>query len=278
MTNSHQITITLSPADATITLSLPLPPITDPVRLVGVNNAIIDGSSLSLGFGATGLHLMDHNGSVVSGLTLTGFAGPGLWAQGDHHVLAGLTVTSSGDDGIRVDGANASVTGCRVALNGGHGIAVLGPRAVVQGNWAGVDASGLGAAGNALAGIFCGGDDSLVGGASVGAGNVASGNGLQGLRVAADRVTVQGNLVGLDATGRAAVPNNGEAGISADGADLVLGGASVLARNVVSGNAVDGALLRGDRAVVLGNYFGLDMTGSQAVPNGNMGSRGLKVA
>jgi len=113
--------------------------------------------------------------------------------------------------------------------------------------------------------------------------NVLSENAVYGLGLnfdATDNVVV-GNLVGLDATGTKAQPNE-VSGMQVDngGTGNRIGGPAAADRNVVSGNLGSGIVLTavdygpesvGDVTgnVVEGNYVGTDVTGLVAIPNGD---------
>src|SRR5262245_1678065 len=80
----------------------------------------------------------------------------------------------------------------------------------------------------------------LIGGTTAAARNVISGNG-RGLSVefGASSNTIQGNYIGLNATGTAKLPNNG-AGVQLDAPNNLIGGAVAGAGNVISGNTSNG--------------------------------------
>jgi hypothetical protein len=81
---------------------------------------------------------------------------------------------------------------------------------------------------------------------------------------------VQGNYLGTNAAGTAALPNHLRGvGISYGASGNTVGGTTAAARNLISGNLQNGVLLdaRTDSNVVQGNYIGTDVTGTQAVPN-----------
>src|SRR5439155_14990291 len=92
---------------------------------------------------------------------------------------------------------------------------------------------------------------------------------------------VHGNIIGLDVSGMAAIPNAGGIFISVSGATI--GGTTAAARNVVSGNTGSGinvgvnltssnALISaGIGAVIQGNYVGTNSAGTVAVPNTGSG-------
>ena len=80
---------------------------------------------------------------------------------------------------------------------------------------------------------------------------------------------VQGNFIGVDATGAAALGNS-DRGVSVSGSANVVGGSTHETRNVISGNA-RGVQLDGSDHVLQGNYIGTDATGAFALPNLNEG-------
>jgi len=82
--------------------------------------------------------------------------------------------------------------------------------------------------------------------------------------------TIQGNLIGVDVTGKKALPNEGD-GIWVGINGVIIGGSSETQRNVISGNGRNGIVLLGVGATnipVLGNFIGTDITGTQAIGNG----------
>ena len=86
---------------------------------------------------------------------------------------------------------------------------------------------------------------------------------------------VLGNYIGTSANGLAALPN-GLGGLIVTGSSSgnLIGGASLGARNVISGNAGSGIWLTGagvNQNTVSGNYIGLAATGNAAVPNTSWG-------
>jgi CSLREA domain-containing protein len=106
--------------------------------------------------------------------------------------------------------------------------------AVIQGNYIGTDLGGTAARGNAL-GIDVGGRGSQIGGTASGAGNLISGN-RRGVLLRSGASTVQGNLIGTDASGISPLPNVGT-GIFIDGAPTSNGNASGASNSVVGGTA-----------------------------------------
>jgi hypothetical protein len=164
---------------------------------------------------------------------------------------------------------------------------------LIQGNFLGLDAAGVASLAGGGDGIYdTGGGSSTIGGTALGAGNVISGNAGDGLgifgyiqilngegdkTVFASTDLVEGNRIGTNAAGLVAVPNSGD-GISASGGPSTIGGTTLGAGNVISGNIGDGlgvsdGLSEGvygySSVLVLveGNDIGVDLTGTASLPN-----------
>ena len=84
------------------------------------------------------------------------------------------------------------------------------------------------------------------------------------------------NNVGVEEDGFTPGPNN-EDGITIfeESSNNIIGGSSAADRNILSGNTYHGISLVGNgntsSTVIIGNYIGVDATGTQAVPNGRGG-------
>jgi hypothetical protein len=123
-------------------------------------------------------------------------------------------------------------------------------------------------------------DDGVVDG-KVGARNVISGNsdGIQTTETASTLpvgLTVQGNFIGVDATGLIALPNAGNGilfGPPRDRSDsiLMLGGTAAGTGNVISGNTGDGVYVVNSNLVMQGNRIGTDLGGTLNLGNGSSG-------
>jgi Right handed beta helix region len=148
----------------------------------------------------------------------------------------------------------------------------------VRGNYIGTNASGTATVVN----NFGGGNGINFGVQAIGNNhlidtNVLSGNST-GLSCGCTTSTVRGNLIGLNAAGTAAIPNDWGVWIQGEGINSVFGGTTAADRNVISGNKTFGIVLSNGSyptpypAVVghriIGNYIGTDSTGMLAVPNG----------
>jgi subtilisin-like proprotein convertase family protein len=177
----------------------------------------------------------------------------------DGKAAGGVWTLQVGDDSILPAG---TLNGWSVTLT------VAGNR--VQGNYIGTDVSGGVALANQFGGVKLGdlASGNFIGGDSAGAGNVISGNGLGGiytvaLPTSAESNTIQGNLIGTDATGNINLGNAG-AGVDLRSAGNLVGGTTAGARNVISGNML-GVLLQDAGATgntVQGNYIGTNADGT----------------
>ncbi len=96
---------------------------------------------------------------------------------------------------------------------------------------------------------------------------------LSGIALLGDGNVVAGNYLGTDVTGQLA-RGNAIDGVEIFSSGNVVGGAAVADRNVISGNLDDGVNIDAAAAVgnvVLGNYIGLDATGSFDLGNASDG-------
>lgn len=114
----------------------------------------------------------------------------------------------------------------------------------------------------------------LVGGKEESARNIISGNRANGVSIfnpGTNGNTLQGNFIGTDASGKAALPNSGVGVWVGDGAsETLIGGKDPIARNVISGNNGDGVSINGAGTmgtVVRGNYIGTNSSGTVPLPN-----------
>ncbi len=152
--------------------------------------------------------------------------------------------------------------------------------AVVQGNYIGTDHTGTRAIGNWI-GIWSRGSNNVIGGTAPGAGNVISGNADDGIYIDGPAGTlIEGNLIGTDTTGTAALGNGlgvssgvGD-GIEVHGTSAIIGGTTPGAGNLISGNT-DGIFTDGLGSVVQGNLIGTDKTGTKSLGNTRFGVHGF---
>src|SRR5262249_37159253 len=81
--------------------------------------------------------------------------------------------------------------------------------------------------------------------------------------------TITGNTSGLDASGTAAQPNTSDGIRVQQSNDVVIGGTTAAARNVISGNTGHGIhlMIASTGNTIQGNYVGTNTAGTGAVPN-----------
>ncbi len=226
-----------------------------------------------------------HSSCIV---TTTTDSGSGLLRDCIQNVSAGDTITfdpavfppgspatislTSGqlpdlDDGnVTIDASNAGVVLEGSALTSSQGIVIDSDQNVIKGlEVVNFPASGIM--------VCCGSRFNVIGGTAPGEGNVVGGNALNGIVIwnaGTNNNTVIGNLVGTDASGTVANPNNGTGIVIADEAKFnTIGGDAPGERNVISGNINGIGIWQPgtDNNVVMGNYIGMNATGANLLPN-----------
>ena len=278
----------------TISLITALPEITDPVVIDGTTQpgyagspAIeIDGLTVSNNGGGNGL-VIKAGGSTVRGLAIGNFSGnAAIWLNGcDNNVIQGnyLGVNAAGTTarpngrGVTLSNASNNLIGgttaaARNVISGnGAGVELNGNNNMVQGNFVGTNPAGTAAIPNINDGVFVSDPSStnnLIGGTAPGAGNLISAN-ERGVSAGGTATVIQGNLIGTDITGTLTISNF--MGVRAFGTNILVGGLTPAARNVISGNRSDGVTVSGNGSKVQGNYIGTDITGTLALGNGDDG-------
>lgn len=163
-----------------------------------------------------------------------------------------------------------------------HGIAANEiSNLTISGNWIGLDVDGV-ARGNGDAGIYLNtffnfAANNLIGGATPAARNIISGNvtgaGSGGISLSGAKLVnsfIQGNFIGTDQTGT--LPRgNAFSGIYVSGcSNILIGGASSSARNIVSATTAAGGhgiTVSGVNVIIQGNYIGTDVSGQYDLGN-----------
>jgi len=82
---------------------------------------------------------------------------------------------------------------------------------------------------------------------------------------------IQGNLLGTDLSGTAAIPNSKGISFYGGAYENTAGGAVPGAGNLISGNVREGVSVSGHGNTVLGNRIGVDISGTSALGNGGSG-------
>ena len=201
---------------------------------------------------------------TIDGTTQPGFAGaPLIEIQPDGEVIG---------DGLTITAGNSVVRGLVLNKFRGHAITIeTGGGNVVEGNYIGTEANGNVALANLLSGVFIlTSSNNRIGGLTVAARNVISGNLGNGVHMAtgASNNTVQGNYIGVNVAGTAAVGNQSGVAFFNNAHHNTVGGTTAAARNLISGNRSNGIQIEGsDSNVVQGNYVGTNAAGNVAVDN-----------
>jgi len=194
-----------------------------------------------------------------------GLSGIGV-SNGAFDVTIGGELGSSGN----VVSGNAQI-GIRISDEGTRNVVVIG-------NFVGTDPTGEYAIPNGLSGVYmrAGTYDNQIGTGVYNQRNLISGNLQAGVVANASYDNlVQGNFIGTDITGTYGIPNQ-FSGVSIEGGanNNRIGGDFAGAGNLISGNTELGIYLADEGTsgnIITGNYIGVDLTGSYALPNGYSG-------
>jgi parallel beta-helix repeat protein len=163
--------------------------------------------------------------------------------------IRGLAINGCGE-AIRFESnATNTVKACRIGTDASGTMALP--------NYVGINVVGLGA--------------TVVGGPTAADRNIISSNEygieLSNVSPVAGVLTVQGNYLGVDASGTVALP--GDWGIYGHGPGAIVGGSGAGEGNVISGHNLRGIYLSSsDNVVVQGNLIGTDATGTVGLGNG----------
>lgn len=223
--------------------------------------------------------------TTIDGSTQPGFSGTPLIVINCSAVsVAGLSLNSDGST-IKSLVINNNVINT-------FGILIEGNSNTVLGCFIGTDPSGTVAVPLEAANIrILGGSNNVIG--SPGQGNLLSGSGSAGIIITATTsnvsdTVIQGNLIGTDLTGTAAIPNGG-GGSSTPAITLltsvggrtisgtIIGGLSSGQGNVIAGNLDSGIALQITTGggifstSIVGNLIGVTSTGTTALPNQGQG-------
>src|SRR2546421_12698839 len=255
-----------NPGTHTMTPLTPLPAITSPVVIDGytqpgaIANTLADGNNAVL--------MIELDGSLAGALNMLSISAGSSRVRGlvINRCSRAIELDTNGGNTIEGNFLGTNVAGSAVSLNdygvlvsigsgnnliGGttaaarniisgnnNGVALLGgPGNMVQGNFIGTDTTGVNDLGNSIGVGITADTNNTIGGAIAGARNVISGNGTE-IRMQADNNVIQGNYIGISATGGAFNYSNttftGVFIFSSNG--NTVGGTTPPARNVISGH------------------------------------------
>jgi hypothetical protein len=286
---TEDVSITFDSGVDLIRPSAPLPPVQNiahAITIDGGGGVLLDGSLLQ-GF-VSGLQLNSPD-ITVRGLKIINFGGAGIQISGDSNVVVqGCLIGTDGAaaagnvDGINITGGSGhliggSLPGERNVISGqlsaGIRLVTGAGNVTIKGNYIGTTPDGLLPLGNAFGIYLNAGAGHQIGGTAPGEGNVISGNtSMMGggvyLLNAGDGSVIEGNIIGMDATGLAPLPNMA-AGVAVENADNVqLGGDGTGAKNTISGNQGLGVgVFQSLNATIQGNHIGVNLQGNGAYGN-----------
>ncbi len=257
-----------------------------------------DTIQFAIGTGAVTVSPATALPAITEAVTIDGTTQPG-WSGAPIVEIDGSSAGAA--DGLAIQAGSCTIEGLAITDFSGAGIRVTGVSgAVILSSYIGLHLDGSTPGGNLASGIILqdNADSNSIGGTGAGEGNVISANGTfsptppyppstgGGIAIVggSDGNTVQGNLIGTDATG-SLDRGNANYGIHIEDSDSnLIGGTSEAARNVISANgeaffAEEGGAIGGGVEihlgatgnVVQGNYIGTNAAGDAALGNGFFG-------
>lgn len=248
-----------TPTVCTIKPTSSLPTLTDPVIIDGYTQPGSSPNSLAVGDNA--VILVEIDGSGING------AASAFFILTTDTVIKGLVINRFSNPGISI------------GAQGGH---------TIRGCFIGTDPTGTVAAGSRGSGIFMASSNNTIGGPSPADRNVITANGfifganidLEGpSSTIISNIVIQGNYIGTNASGTAALGGAYTTGLLVYGAtNVTIGGAAAGEGNLISGHAYDAidlsvpfCLIPTSAVVIQGNLIGTDATGTLPIPNGQYG-------
>lgn len=212
---------------------------------------------------------------------------------------AGTAAATNRDFGILIENSPANMIGgitpaARNVIAGNNtGIQVNGTTSAgttIQGNYIGINAAGTAALTSAVVGgqnpsvtgigvgnngDGTGASNTVIGGTTASARNVVSGNASRGIFLfdgAMIGTRVQGNYIGTNATGTAAVGSGSGVSLLRTN-NTAIGGIAAGSGNLISGNKGHGVDMIGDNNLIQGNLIGTNVSGKAKVGNLGFGIR-----
>jgi hypothetical protein len=293
------ITFGIGSGVQSIALTSALPSITDTVTIDGTTQPGFAGPPIielnGAGAGAAAGLQINAPGCTVKGLVINRFGATAIVMNSDNNVVSGnyigtgvtgTSVVANTGNGILISGSQGNTIGGTavgsgnvISGNSQTGILLVGAAStanLIQGNLIGTNAAGTDVLSNQKNGIalMTGAHDNTIGGTISGARNLISGNAPYGVLLDFDtRTLVQGNFIGTDASGTAALGNEQD-GIHVHSDSNTIGGTTASQRNVISGNGQSGIRVESSTAntnLIEGNFIGTNAAGTAALGNGDAG-------
>lgn len=220
------------------------------------------------------LPLITDDNVSIDGTTQSGASCGNLWGGTPHSLMIQID-TVRPHTVLRVGASNVAIKGLSIANDAlGIGIESSAVGTSVQCNYIGVFVDGSLASASGLR-VLESGTDSLIGGPSIGEGNVIGGGDWGILTNSSKSISIVGNFFGTDPTGIVARRINRAAIGNVSGITTI----NEIRNNLISGNG-NGFLFQSDDSwtgvgnadgVIAGNYIGTDRTGNAHLPNTNIG-------
>jgi hypothetical protein len=247
-------------------------------------NANAGADSINFNIAGAGVHVISPLTSlptVMDPVTIDGYTQPGASPNTDNNgdnaailiELDGSTIGSGGGTlpgGITITAGNSTIRGLSIHSFSGDGIFLSQTGSnTIEGNFIGTNAAGTQRLGNNNGIAMSFSSTNLIGGLTASARNVISGNGGDGIFITTNSSSnkIQGNFIGTNAAGTAALANKDGMFLSGNGNNTI-GGNTFFARNVISGNSGSaGLLIQSSSNIVQGNYIGTDVSGTLAIGN-----------
>jgi CSLREA domain-containing protein len=239
------------------------------------------------GNGADGIHVgqLANNTKIYTNRLVCNGAN-GIWLHGLSGSPSGLDVTgnSIGTNGTADMGntwagiRDEQATGTQIASNtisgnAQDGIALSGSSSVtLTNNYIGTNSAGTAALPNDFCGVWItdGAHHNMVGGFAAGERNVISGNGWSGVCLDSDATqnTVEGNRIGVNASGTAAIPNT-LAGVAVFSNNNYIGTSAAGVVQIISGNTREGVYVQSSSGNFVGQTNEIGVASDLSTPLGN---------
>jgi hypothetical protein len=242
----------------------------------GARNVISGSRSLNIGAGIAAT-----KNNIVQGNTF-GLNASGTTALANNTGGVAINITPTNlADGNLIGGTAAGAR--NVFATSGTAIVVSGVAAnvganTIQGNYIGLNVAGTAApvigGSNRRGVLISDSNNHVIGGTAPGAGNVIASYG-SGVEIYGSGNVVQGNFIGTNAAGTAALGNATGVLLSNNnltGNNNTIGGSAPGAGNLISGNSGDGIRLSpGSGNLIQGNFIGTDVKGTGDLGNAGYG-------
>ena len=283
-----------------------LPTITDPVVIDGYSQAgsspasdrgpatlMIEIDGTNEGTDTDGLRIAGGY-STISGICVNRFRNGMILETEGHNTVAGnyigTDVSGSIDygnslRGVYITTSNNTIGGTNaedrniISGNESSGINLFynSDGNVIKGNYIGTDASGTADLGNTSFGIWMQSSNNIIGGSDAGDANIISGNDNGGINAIGSGCTaniIQGNYIGTDGTGSAAIGNTGTGMLIYSSSNNTVGGTVPDSRNIIAFNTYDGISVisaTGNRilsnSIWLNDNLGIDLSPDSVTAN-----------